>query len=100
MHLSQTERDAKLNILRDAEGRDTLEAMLEAATLDSVSPAICVNCDHTTEMEPDQDRGWCERCGLRFPIKDGFPVLVVEEAELPAGCESIGQLPCQREAKT
>ena len=40
----------------------------------------------------------CERCQLRFKIKDGFPVLVVEEAELPPGCESISQLPCQREA--
>jgi uncharacterized protein YbaR (Trm112 family) len=39
----------------------------------------------------------CERCALKFPIKDGFPVLVVEEAELPAGCESLSRLPCQRE---
>jgi len=38
--------------------------MLEAATIDSVAPAICMNpdCDYTTEMEPDQDRGWCELC--------------------------------------
>jgi uncharacterized protein YbaR (Trm112 family) len=42
----------------------------------------------------------CERCRLKFPIKDGFAVLVVEEAELPAGCESTSQLPCQREAKS
>jgi len=39
----------------------------------------------------------CERCRVRFPIKDGFPVLVVEEATLPPGCESISQLPCQRD---
>ena len=38
----------------------------------------------------------CDRCALRFKIKDGFPILVVEEAELPAGCESISQLPCQK----
>jgi uncharacterized protein YbaR (Trm112 family) len=38
----------------------------------------------------------CEQCALRFPIKDGFPILVVEEAEMPTGCESISQLPCQR----
>ncbi len=37
----------------------------------------------------------CERCALRFPIKDGFPVLVAEEAELPASCESLSDLPCQ-----
>ena len=40
----------------------------------------------------------CERCALRFKIKDGFPILVVEEAELPAGIESVSQLPCQVEA--
>ena len=40
----------------------------------------------------------CERCRLCFRIQDGFPVLVVEEAELPPGCESLSQLPCQREA--
>jgi uncharacterized protein len=39
----------------------------------------------------------CERCALRFKIKDGFPILVVEEAELPAGCESLNDLPCQQE---
>jgi len=45
------------------------------------------------------DRLECERCALRFLIKDGFPILVVEEAELPIGCESMTQLPCQCEAK-
>jgi uncharacterized protein YbaR (Trm112 family) len=47
----------------------------------------------------ENDRLVCERCALHFAIKDGFPILVVEEAELPAGCATIGQLPCQREAK-
>jgi uncharacterized protein YbaR (Trm112 family) len=37
----------------------------------------------------------CERCALRFAIKDGFPILVAEEAELPPGCESLADLPCQ-----
>ncbi len=38
----------------------------------------------------------CERCDLRFAIKDGFPILVAEEAELPPGCESLSDLPCQK----
>ena len=42
------------------------------------------------------DRLLCDRCALCFHIKDGFPILVVEEATLPKGCESIGQLPCQQ----
>jgi uncharacterized protein YbaR (Trm112 family) len=39
----------------------------------------------------------CEYCALRFPIKDGFPVMVVEEAELPPGCRSLDRLPCQHQ---
>ena len=48
-----------------------------------------------TELRMDDKCLVCERCELRFPIKDGFPILVVEEAELPAGCESLSELPCQ-----
>jgi hypothetical protein len=37
----------------------------EASISDSVAPAICTEpeCDYTTEMEPDQDAGYCEACG-------------------------------------
>jgi uncharacterized protein YbaR (Trm112 family) len=38
----------------------------------------------------------CERCRLAFPVKDGIPNLVVEEAELPPGCASLQALPCQQ----
>ena len=31
--------------------------------------------------------------------KDGFPVMVVEEAELPAGCEGLEQLAGKHEVK-
>lgn len=53
-----------------------------------------------TRLRLEGDRLCCERCALRFAIKDGFPILVIEEAELPAGCESISQLPCQRSEKS
>ena len=58
-------RRVKLDLLVELEGFDSLDALLAAAVADSVSPAICTNdsCDYTTEMEPDQDRGWCEVCG-------------------------------------
>jgi len=39
----------------------------------------------------------CTRCRLRFPVKEGIPCLLVEEAELPPGCTSLDELPCQRE---
>ncbi len=50
-----------------------------------------------TRLNLEGEKLICERCRLIFHIKDGFPVLVVEEAELPPGCESLSLLPCQRE---
>jgi len=40
----------------------------------------------------DGDKLVCSRCGLKFSIKDGFPVMVVEEAELPPGVDNAEQL--------
>ncbi|BAR57669.1 hypothetical protein [Bradyrhizobium liaoningense] len=36
-----------------------------AALLKDASPAICMTegCNNTTDMEPDQDQGFCEACG-------------------------------------
>lgn len=64
MVLSKEARLKKLRTLAEIEGYDAVEDMIEAAVCDSVSPAICVNddCDYTVEMEPDQDRGWCDEC--------------------------------------
>jgi hypothetical protein len=59
--LSQT----KLQKLIEIEGFKDETSLFEAVITDSVCPAICMNdgCDYTAEMEPDQDRGWCEVCG-------------------------------------
>ena len=61
-------RRARLSKLCEIEGFEDENALFAAAMTDSVCPAICCNpdnpeCDYTTEMEPDQDRGWCEACG-------------------------------------
>jgi uncharacterized protein YbaR (Trm112 family) len=53
-----------------------------------------------TRLRLENDSLICERCALRFRIKDGFPRLVAEEAELPPSCDSLRALPCQREGKT
>ncbi len=57
-------RRAKLAKLIEIEGYESLEQLLEAVIGDSVSPAICVNadCNYTCEMEPDQERGYCDEC--------------------------------------
>jgi len=53
-----------------------------------------------TRLSLEGDALFCQRCRLKFAIRDGFPNMVVEEAELPAGCESLNDLPCQREGKS
>ena len=66
--MSPAMRRTKLATLCAIEGCDDENELFSAAMTDSVCPAICCNpdnpgCDYTTEMEPDQDRGWCEACG-------------------------------------
>ena len=58
-------RRRKLVKLAETEGYESTDELIEAAASDSVSPGICAepHCDYTTEVEPDQDRGWCEVCG-------------------------------------
>lgn len=36
----------------------------------------------------------CTQCGLRFSIVDGIPNMLVEDAQLPAGCASLADLDC------
>lgn len=33
-----------------------------------------------------------EKGGLRYPIRDGIPVLLIEEAALPAGYQTLEEL--------
>jgi len=47
-----------------------------------------------SELDLDGDRLICKRCGPVFAIKDGIPIMIIEEAKLPDGCNSIQDLPC------
>jgi uncharacterized protein YbaR (Trm112 family) len=72
--------------------------MLSQELLDQLEFLRCP-LDPRNRLSPEDDRLVCARCGLRFLIKDGFPKLIAEDAELPPGCEALDQLPCQREPK-
>ena len=56
---------SKLNQLASDWGFDDPLDLIEAYVTDGLMPAICMTrgCDYSTEMEPDQDQGWCECCG-------------------------------------
>ncbi len=55
---------SKIDILARDWGYRTPEDMAEDYIFEGVNPAICMNdgCHYSTEMEPDQDGGWCESC--------------------------------------
>ena len=36
------------------------------------------------EVREEGDRLVCTSCGRRYPVRDGIPVMLVEEAEPPA----------------
>ena len=52
----------KLNDLLAIEGIEEID-MFEIAN-ESIQPGICMNpdCDYMTQVEPDQEKGWCEEC--------------------------------------
>jgi uncharacterized protein YbaR (Trm112 family) len=40
----------------------------------------------------------CTRCGSKFNFtREGYPNLVIEDAELPAGCQRVEDLPCAKD---
>lgn len=46
---------------------------------------ICPHCHG--ELQEDDERAMlrCRGCGLGFPVRDGIPVMLIDEAEKPAG---------------
>lgn len=47
---------------------------------------VCPAC-HASIRPVDDDWLACQGCGRRYPVRDGIPVLLVEEAEPPPGGE-------------
>jgi uncharacterized protein len=39
----------------------------------------------------------CTRCGPKFRIEDGIPVMLIEEAAMPPGIRRLEDLPCYPE---
>ena len=51
---------------------------------------------HQATLKREQSELICQNCLVRFPIRQGLPILVIHEAILPGGGRDIEQLPCRR----
>lgn len=45
-----------------------------------------------SRLRPEGDFLVAETGGLAYPVRDGFPVMLIEEARLPAGVNSLDEL--------
>ena len=55
-----------------------------------------IDPDRAALLTQNHDQLICERCRVCFPIKQGLPVLIPSEGELPDGTPEMSGLPCQR----
>jgi uncharacterized protein YbaR (Trm112 family) len=46
---------------------------------------ICPSCRGKVEYRPEPEQIVCLTCGLRYPVRDDIPVMLIDEAEKPAG---------------
>ena len=52
--------------------------MIDEKLLEILACPVC-----KTEVKLEDDRLVCVQCGRRYPIRDGIPVMLVDEAEPP-----------------
>lgn len=52
--------------------------MLDAKLLEILACPLC-----KTEVKLEGDRLVCVSCGRRYPVREGIPVMLIEEAETP-----------------
>jgi uncharacterized protein YbaR (Trm112 family) len=68
--------------------------MTEQKTSNSIDPELLeiLRCP-ITRSRLRQDGDWliAEVGGLSYPVRDGIPVMLAEEAKLPAGVESLDE---------
>jgi uncharacterized protein YbaR (Trm112 family) len=60
-------------------GADEAPQDLDEEFLSLLACPVC-----KTSVRRENDRLICSTCGRRYPIRDGIPVMLIDEAELPA----------------
>lgn len=44
----------------------------------------CPACKGEVRLDEAKARIICQACGRRYPIRDGIPVMLIDEADLPS----------------
>ena len=44
----------------------------------------CPNCRGEVDYRQEEQIIACRKCGYRYPVRDGIPVMLIEEAEKPS----------------
>jgi uncharacterized protein len=55
--------------------------MMDKKLLDILA---CPACEDRPSVRLEGEELVCDKCGRRYPVRDGIPVMLVEEAELGA----------------
>jgi hypothetical protein len=50
---------------------------------------VCPQCHGDLLEDEAQSKLRCQGCGLAYPVRDGIPVMLIDEAEKPAASASI-----------
>lgn len=56
--------------------------MIDKELLDILA---CPACKGDILYDQENEKLICQKCGRRYPIRDGIPVMLIDEAELPEG---------------
>jgi len=46
---------------------------------------VCPSCHAKVHLVDEDSALLCEGCGLKYPIRDGIPVMLIDEAEKTTG---------------
>jgi len=52
---------------------------------------VCPNDRGELDYQQDPEILVCRTCGYRYPVRDGIPVMLIEEARLPQGIASLDE---------
>jgi len=60
--------------------------MIDKELLDILACPV-PDCHGEIKLDEENQKLVCQKCGRRYPIRDGIPVMLIDEAELPEDSE-------------